>query len=352
MKKILPAFLSCQGKKLSDNEKYLFEKYNPLGVCLFAKCCENIETREQVRKLIQEIKEVVGRDDVLIAVDQEGGRVRRLTEPEFFPLSSQAEINCVRQAKRHAYLASYDLKSCGINVNFAPVLDILHEQTSNVLQGRCFPGNEKKVAQLGSRMIEEYMKQGICPCIKHMPGHGLATVDPHLSLPVIPLRRKELEKEFFPFKALKNAPMGMLAHIVFTDIDGDNPATTSHKVISQIIRDEIGFNGLLVSDALMMNALKGSIAERAERAVAAGCDVVCLGNADFAANVELCESGILMTDDAQKRLEQIYPIIHQKGSFQKYEYVKNKYCENVKNVVAYDYHYDATEVLNRIRSES
>lgn len=349
MKKILPAFLSCQGTSLSDDEKHLFEKYNPLGVCLFSRCCANIESRHQVQNLVREIKEIVGRDDVLIAVDQEGGRVRRLVQSEFVPLLAQADITTVTQARRHAYLAAHDLKSCAINVNFAPVLDVMHEKTSAVLNGRCFAGDASKVARLGRVMVDTYIKHGVCPCVKHMPGHGLATVDPHLNLPIIETPRQQLQNEFYPFKMLHDAPMGMLAHIVLTDIDAENPATLSAPVIQQIIRDEIGFDGMLVSDALMMNALKGSITERAQRSVAAGCDVVCLGNADYAANEELCASGIVMTDEASERMQNVKSVIAKHDDFVKYEHVKNKYCENAKNVVAYDYCYDATEVLNNIR---
>ena len=346
MKKILPAFLSCQGARLNDDEKRLFERYNPLGVCLFSKCCANIVSAGQVRMLVEDIQNAVGREDVLIAVDQEGGRVRRLTEPEFTPTVGQSAITNPQFAKEHAYLISHDLQACGINVNFAPVLDLPNEKTSKVLAGRCF---ENHIAELGKAMVDEYIRLGICPCIKHLPGHGRGAVDPHLELPVITESLEVLQDDFEPFIALNSAPMGMVAHIVLSAVDEKCAASLSTKVIQQIIRGRIGFSGLLVSDALMMQALKGSIVERAEAAIAAGCDVVCLGNTGFDANVELCQSGIALSDAAQRRLEPILKIIGRQADFSQYEYVKNKYCTEAKNIVSYDYQYDATEVLNRLR---
>ena len=347
MKAILPAFLSCQSTRLSDDEKRLFERSNPLGVCLFSKFCANIENKTQVQALINDIKEAVGRDDVLIAVDQEGGRVRRLTEPEFTPVAAQQKITTPEMAQMHAYLIAKDMRDCGINVNFAPVLDTLNENTSSALQGRCF---EKNVAALGRAMVDEYIKQGICPCIKHLPGHGRGAVDPHLELPVITEDLATLQIDFAPFKALNHAPMGMAAHIVLTAVDAQNAATVSPKVITEIIRGQIGFDGLLVSDAIMMQALKGTLVERAQRSIAAGCDVICLGNAGFEANVELCQSGIQMSDLAVERLKKVFQVFENKGDFTNYEYVKNKYCTELKNIISYDYNYDATEVLNRLRN--
>ncbi|MBR1825688.1 MAG: glycoside hydrolase family 3 protein [Alphaproteobacteria bacterium] len=347
MKAILPAFLSCQGARLSDDEKRLFERYNPLGVCLFSKFCANIQNKEQVRALVQDIKEAIGREDVLIATDQEGGRVRRLVEPEFTAVAAQQKLTTAEMVQMHAYLIAKDMKDCGINVNFAPVLDTPNEKTSSVLQGRCF---EKNIAELGRSMVEEYIKCGICPCVKHLPGHGRATVDPHLELPVITEDLETLQTDFAPFKALNDAPMGMVAHIVLTAVDADNATTVSEKVIKEIIRRQIGFRGLLVSDAIVMRALKGTIAERAQRSIAAGCDIICLGNAGFEANVALCESGIKLSEQAEEYLKKIIKLTENKENFINYEYVKNKYCAELKNIISYDYNYDATEVLNRLRN--
>ena len=348
-KKILPAFLSVQGFSLSDEEKRLYESCNPLGVCLFAKGCNNVQNKAQLQRLCKEIKETIGRDDVLIAVDQEGGRVRRLTEPEFTPLGEQGRLTTEELAREHAFLASYDLKNCGVNVNFAPVLDVYYSFTSAVLKGRCFPGNEKKIAKLGRAMVAEFEANGVCPCVKHLPGHGRAQSDPHLELPVIDDDLEILEQDFYPFKQLNNAPMGMVAHILLTAVDKVYPASESAKVIQDIIRKHIGFNGFLVSDAVMMQALKGSISERTQRTLAAGCDAVCLGNADFAANAELAASGAVLSDEAAERLAVIRQIIARPLKKQSYVQAENKYCATLKNIITYNSDYDATEILSRIR---
>lgn len=351
MTRILPAFLSVQGTALTDDEKRLFEEHNPLGVCLFAKGCANVQNKIQLQQLIKQIKEIIGRENVLIAIDQEGGRVRRLLEPEWTAVTAQADIQTAEMARAHAQIISTDLKNCGINVNFAPVLDVLYPETSKALQGRCFGSDEKQIAVLGQAMIEEYMKNGICPCIKHLPGHGRGQADPHLQLPVISAPLEDLAKDFYPFQKLRHTPMGMAAHIVLTEIDPDNPVTCSARAIQTVIRGEIGFDGLLVSDAVMMGALHGSIAERAKRCWQAGCDVICLGNADFADNVALCQSGINLTQAAEERLEKVNNVIKQSLSAINIEYVQNKYCAGLKSVISYNYEYDATEVLNRLRNK-
>lgn len=351
MKPVLPAFLSVQGLSLTDAEKRLFAQYNPLGVCLFALSCANIKDQAQLQNLTKQIKEAIGREDVLIAVDQEGGRVRRLPETYWTPVAAQADIKSAVKADLHARLIAHDLKLSGINVNFAPVLDVLYEKTNAVLRSRCFGSNEIKIAKLGAAMVKAYEVCGICPCVKHLPGHGRGQADPHLQLPIIKETLNELEKDFYPFKQLKNAPMGMVAHIVLNDVDSTNPATCSAKVIKEIIRQEIGFKGLLVSDAIVMQSLQGNIVERARRCIAAGCDVVCLGNADFAANVALCESGLELSEAAAERLQAVQKIIEKPLPAADYEYLQNKYCRGLKNIISYDSEYDATEVLNRLRQQ-
>lgn len=351
MKPVLPAFLSVQGLSLSDAEKRLFSQYNPLGVCLFALGCNNIQDKIQLQNLTRQIKETIGREDVLIAVDQEGGRVRRLPETHWTPVAAQAEIKSATKADLHARLIAHDLKLSGINVNFAPVLDVLYEETNAVLRSRCFGGDENKIAKLGATMVTAYKKCGICPCVKHLPGHGRGQVDPHLHLPSVNATLTELEKDFYPFKQLKDAPMGMVAHIILNAVDPKNPATCSAKVIKEIIRQKIGFNGLLVSDAIVMQSLQGSIADRAHHCLAAGCDVVCLGNADFAANVALCESGLKLSKAAAERLQAVQKIITKPLPDANYAYLQNKYCRGLKNIILYNSEYDATEVLNRLRQQ-
>jgi beta-N-acetylhexosaminidase len=243
------------------------------------------------------------------------------------------------------------LKNCGINVNFAPVLDVEYDYTNAVLKGRCFSSDEQKIATLGRAMVDTYEEYGVCPCIKHIPGHGRGKADPHLQLPVIDDDLNTLEKDFYPFKQLADAPMGMAAHIVLKAVDAENPTTFSEKVISEIIRKNIDFNGLLVSDAIVMQALKGSVAERAERCIKAGCDVVCLGNTDFAANVEICDAKLRMSDDTLERMNKVFEVIRTPLPLVDYENLQNKYCRDVKNIISYNYDYDATEILSRLRKQ-
>ena len=212
-KPILAAMLSCSSVKLSDAEKRLFEKYNPLGVTLFGR---NLVSPAQIQVLTKEIKETVGRDDVLIAVDQEGGRVRRLQGDGFYDIVSMEQLGniaakqgigkAIGAAIEHSILTCQDLHKAGFNFNYAPVLDIAYPETTPALRNRCFGSDEKLIVLLGGVMAEEYAANGICPCIKHLPGHGRAQADPHLHLPVITASLKELEKDFYPFRLIRHRP--------------------------------------------------------------------------------------------------------------------------------------------------
>lgn len=203
-KPISAALISVAGTMLSDGERRLIEQYRPLGVSLFTR---NIESRSQLAELTRQIREAAEDENIIIAVDQEGGRVRRLAEPEFRPYASQYVLGKIgetygqeeaeKAVYEHVLLISKDLKDCGINMNFAPVLDLAFEETAAVLKSRCFGNDEKKTAAYGKIMVEGYIRNGICPCIKHMPGHGRVTTDPHLGLPILNQPLKELEKDFF-----------------------------------------------------------------------------------------------------------------------------------------------------------
>lgn len=350
-KPILAAMLSIEGKKLNEREKQLLSKSNPLGITLFSR---NIGSKEEIKSLIKEIKSVIARDDVLIAVDQEGGRIRRLAEPDFRTYTSQSVIGSLapKQAslasKLHAYLISQDLREVGINWNYAPTLDVSFPETTTALKNRCFSNDEKIVAKLGRIMIEEYIEQGICPCIKHMPGHGRAIVDPHLNLPRLDLSLKELEKDFFSFQQVaKIAPAGMTAHIVIEEIDNKLPVTQSKKCIDKLIRGIIGFDGLLISDAIDMKALKGTIKEKVQTSLNAGCDVICycLGMADELE--EVIGSTSMMSDKAMQRFLNICDIIKKSNL----EILEQNYKLLTGKAERYNDNYDATEVLNKMKQK-
>ena len=348
---IMAAMLSCQTTKLTDTEKFLFAKANPLGITLFAR---NITGKQQLKLLIREIKETIGRDNILIAVDQEGGRVRRLKEPDFRSYSGQAEIGslpteqAVQAAMLHAELISADLRDLGINVNFAPVLDISTPQTTEALRSRCFSDNPQTVSKLGKIMTNTYINAGILPCIKHMPGHGPAISDPHLGLPVISISALELEKQLMPFRACRNSPLGMTAHILLPQIDKENPVTQSPVGIKTLIRGQIGFQGLLISDAIDMKALKGNIEDKALRSLNAGCDAVCycLGDEkEMAALAAVCPK---LSDAALERLDKAVQILHNQSQIGNFEEKAAMYKALTGRIAAYRETYDATEVLHQL----
>lgn len=355
MKPIKAAMVSVETTSLSDREKYLLNQYNPLGVTLFKR---NIQSPTQLKDLIKSIKECISREDVLIAVDQEGGRVQRLEAPHFRSYLPQASIGALElnEGKHASYLQAYliadELKAMGFNLNYAPVVDVLSKKTGNVLRNRCFSSDEKKVTLLASQMLDAYEKMGIIPCLKHVPGHGHAFVDPHLELPVIDASVQELSKDFYPFKKLsKQVLMMMTAHIVLKNID-EKPVTQSKKVIDLIIRKEMMYDGFLLSDAIDMKALKGTLSEKMKNALNAGCDAVCycMGQVDELETV-LKEASIL-SDNSLKRFENIQHYLKKERVLEKitkkeidqYSFYKNK-------APLFPSDYDAVEILHKLKEK-
>ena len=344
---ILAAFLSCLGPHLTDAEKRIFAHYNPLGVTIFGR---NIVTPTQLKDLCNSIKDVVERDDILLAVDQEGGRVRRLQGNGFFDEVSQKKLGSLpeetaqKATQLHCQLISEDLKRSGLNLNFAPVLDLEYDNTTEALKGRCFGSEPSKVAQLGKVMVETYMANGICPCLKHMPGHGRAQCDPHLGLPIINASIKELENDFYPFQRLNDAPAGMSAHIMLSEIDDKNPTTFSPLVINEIIRGVIGFKGFLISDAIDMKALPGSLGEKTQASLHAGCEAVCYCAGEENGLEEVCQNCINLSDKSLIKFAKIKNILQNKPKFK--TSAEDYYALVGKE--KYNYSYDATEVLNQM----
>jgi beta-N-acetylhexosaminidase len=351
---IQAALLSCQGLVLTDDEKHLFAKANPVGFTLFKR---NISSAQQLKALTNELKEVLERDNVLIAVDQEGGRVRRLQEPEFTPVVSELELGSLplkqaqEAAQLQAELIAQDLIRCGINTNFAPVLDVLHPNTTQALHSRCFSDNPQIVSTLGQAMINAYQTYGIIPCMKHMPGHGLATTDPHLGLPVITESLDVLAGEFYPFQQCHTSPCGMTAHILLTTIDDKHPLTQSAIGIQTVIRQIISFDGFLISDAIDMHALQGTISEKALCSLNAGCDAVCyaLGNiTEMAALTKICPQ---LSDESTERLDKALQILHNRKPVSALAQMRESYQQLVGQVEPYRETYDATEVLNLLQQQ-
>ena len=319
MKPILSAFICLKGKELTQAEADLLRKYNPAGLTLFKR---NVETPEQVKKLTDDIRDAVGRDDFLIAIDQEGGLVRRLRPPYWHDYVAQQQLGTLptkkaeEAIKLHATLIANDLRELGINVVFAPVADTLHADTTGAIASRCFSDAPKVVAKYASILAKTYIEQGICPCMKHLPGHGLANTDSHLGLPVIDAEWKKIERDFFPFKEMsKFIPFGMTAHVVLPKVD-DKPITQSKKGID-LIRDEIGFDGLLITDAIEMRALKCSLGEKTKTCLDAGCDLVCYCSGHdqnnpviIENNIEVLKASKPLSDKIQERFEKVLKVVN------------------------------------------
>ncbi len=279
--------LGCAGKALTAEEEAFFRAERPWGFILFAR---NIGSAEEVRALTAAMRAAVGRTDAPVFIDQEGGRVQRLKAPLAPAYPPAAEIGAVYRrdrdaGRRAAFLMSrlhaFDLKRLGVTADCLPVLDVPVEGANDVIGNRAYGRDPATVADLGRAAADGLLAGGVLPVMKHVPGHGRAFADSHLALPVVDAPLSDLRaQDFAPFRALRDLGMAMSAHVVYTAIDPEEPATTSSKVVAEIIRGEIGFDGLLMSDDVSMNALRGDHAERTKRIFAAGCDVVlhCSGN--------------------------------------------------------------------------
>lgn len=276
------AFIAgCAGLELTRDETAFFRDAEPWGFILFKR---NVDTPEQVRALCAALRETVGRADAPILIDQEGGRVQRMGPPHWpkYPAGSsyaglQGGDPVVRRelTRLGARLMAHDLLSVGINVDCVPVLDVPVPGAHDVIGNRAYAKDPGTVAVLGRAAAEGLLAGGVLPVIKHIPGHGRAFADSHLALPVVETTREELEQhDFAPFRALADMPLAMTAHVVYTALDPDGPATTSARVIEEVIRGHMRYDGLVMSDDLSMRALFGSFRERAEASFAAGCDVV------------------------------------------------------------------------------
>jgi beta-N-acetylhexosaminidase len=280
---------ALSGLSLTAAEAALLRAARPCGVILFAR---NIRDPGQVRALTDAVRAALGREDALLAIDQEGGRVQRLRPPHWRALPPAATFGrlyerdrwtALRAARLTARLIAADLRAVGINTNCAPVLDVPVPGSHAVIGDRAYGAVPAVVAELGRVFAEGLLAGGVLPIMKHIPGHGRAMADSHRARPVVTSARNVLEEsDFLPFHALKDMPAAMTAHVVFTAIDPDAPASTSARVTREVIRGAIGFAGLLVSDDLGMSALAGSMAARAKAVVAAGTDVALCCSADTA----------------------------------------------------------------------
>lgn len=272
--------LGASGLELTPDEKALYAAERPWGFIVFAR---NLSEPGQIRDLVAAMRDCVGRPDAPVLIDQEGGRVQRIREPMLPRYPSGAALGDLYRENRErglraAWLMSrlhaFDMKGFGINVDCLPVLDVPVEGASNVIGSRAYGTDPETVAAMGRAAADGLLSGGLLPVMKHIPGHGRGMADSHHELPVVDASLKELDAhDFEPFRRLADLPMAMSAHVVYSSIDPDRPATTSRRVIEEVIRARIGFKGLLMSDDTSMNALKGTIGERARAIVAGGCDI-------------------------------------------------------------------------------
>lgn len=304
-----PAIFGIAGLTLSADERAFFQDADPAGYILFGR---NIADRAQLRALTDDLRAIHRRERLFVCIDQEGGRVARMKPPEWlaFPpgeafdrLYDIAPASAIEAARANAEALAIDLAEAGIAVDCHPLLDVRQPGAHDVIGDRALGAEPLRVAALGRAILTGFACGGVVGTIKHMPGHGRVLADSHKELPTVTASEEELEVDLQPFRALADAPVGMTAHVRYTAWDSDNPGTLSPFVVGEIIRKRIGFDGLLLTDDLDMEALSGSVPERAERAIAAGCDIALNCWAKMDDMVGIAERLPAISEHAALRLE-------------------------------------------------
>jgi beta-N-acetylhexosaminidase len=311
------------GPVLLDAERAFLAASRPAGIILFARNCV---AHDQIRRLIDDSLDAIGSAQSLVLIDQEGGRVQRLRPPLGRALPPAASFGAIfasdpAEAGRLASLVSRqnaeDLRALGINTNCAPVLDVPVPGAHDVIGNRAYGATAQQVASLGAEVAAGLMAGGVLPVMKHIPGHGRAGADSHHALPVVDTPRARLEAtDFAPFRALAHLPAAMTAHVLFTDIDRERPASTSPVVTAEIIRGTIGFGGLLMSDDVSMKALGGPLRARAEAVLAAGSDLVLHCNGIIAEMESVASISPEITGASRVRLEAALAVLQQRAPFE------------------------------------
>ena len=294
----MQAFIcGCASTALTQDERDFLADADPWGLILFARNCEDAD---QIRRLTDEFRTINGRDDAPVLIDQEGGRVQRLGPPnwrKYPPARRFAEVyrkdakEGVRLARAGARLMADDLQKVGINVNCLPVADVPQPGAHEIIGDRAYGEDVDEIAVLARAAADGCLDGGVLPVIKHIPGHGRAGVDSHVGLPVVDAGREELaDVDFAVFGQLRDFPLAMTAHVIYSAFDAERPATLSETVVRDVIRGEIGYAGLVMTDDLSMGALSGTLKERAEAAFAAGCDMALHCNGEFDEMLDVAEA--------------------------------------------------------------
>ena len=310
----LAAIFGCAGPQLEAAERDFFARADPTGFILFAR---NAESPAQLRALVAALRQSVGREDAPVLVDQEGGRVQRLKPPQwraapapgrFGELAAKDPAGAAEAVRLNARLIAGELAAAGIDTVGAPSLDLRLPGAHQVIGDRAFSADPEIVAALGRAACEGFLSFGVTPVIKHLPGHGRSQVDSHLSLPVVEAPLAELEaSDFRPFRALADMPLGMTGHLLIPAIDAERPATISSRVIAEVIRGFIGFQGVLITDDLSMEALSGTVQSRAAAAIAAGCDLALHCNGKLEEMAAIAEALPPISPGAAARLAKARP---------------------------------------------
>lgn len=320
---MVSAFITgLAGETLTAAEKSFLRSAVPCGIILFARNCRG---HEQIRALVAEARDAIGSAETLVLIDQEGGRVQRLRPPlgrALPPAAAYAHhygrdpAEACAWAGLAARLVAEDLKALGINTDCAPVLDVPVEGAHDIIGDRAYGRTPVQIAALGRAVAEGFLAGGVLPVIKHIPGHGRATADSHHDLPVVTTAHAELSAtDFAPFKALADMPAAMTAHVVFTALDPAAPASTSCAVTEDVIRGEIGFDNLLMSDDLSMKALSGTLEERAEAVLRAGSDVALHCNGDLAEMEAVAGSVPRLAGKARERFDRAIRLLARSEAF-------------------------------------
>lgn len=313
---MVPAIFGLAGLRLTSDERAFFRDADPAGYILFGR---NVQDRGQLRALTDELRAIHGRERLFICIDQEGGRVARMKPPVWlaFPpgevfdrLYDVAPASAIEAARVNARALGLDLAQAGISVDCLPLLDVRQPGANDVIGDRALGSEPQRVAALGRAVLEGLEAAGVMGVVKHMPGHGRALADSHKELPTVTAGEEELELDIAPFRALAAAPIAMTAHVLYTAWDRDNPATQSPFIIGEIIRRRIGFDGLLLTDDLDMDALSGSVPERAARSIAAGCDIALNCWAEMEDMIGIARALPAMGEETANRLERALARTH------------------------------------------
>ena len=310
------------GATLNNQERTFLARVKPCGLILFSRNCQ---THDQIKALVAAAIDAIADSDTLVLIDQEGGRVQRLRPPlarSLPPAANYAALYASDPARAceiafdAARLVAQELRNLGINTNCAPVLDVPVPGSHDIIGDRAYGATVAQITALGGAVARGLMAGGVLPVMKHIPGHGRAEADSHHDLPVVTASHAALSgSDFAAFAALAHLPAAMTAHVVYETLDADRPATLSRRLIADVIRREIGFDGLLMSDDLSMNALTGPLAERARETIAAGCDVILHCNGVMSEMEAISGQAPILSGVARRRFEQAVSVTRTINAF-------------------------------------